>query len=612
MLRHCLLLVLLFPMVVSTYGQELPKPTPEQRDSIRYTDLKNRFYKHRITKEIYKLFFNDIYNRKKSAEVNTIEANPFLDFEGLEIASVTIKQLNLLGASVYDTTRKSNQFQHFVSNSLHRNTREKTIRKSLLLFREGDRVIPQQLKENERILRLSPVILDARILVTPRADQPELVDVLVLTQDVWSLVPVGSFSGFDNFRVGFNNSNVRGLTHSNAVAVRWRGADTLQQLGFRAIYTIPYIGRTFISGQAGFIWERDLKQQYLRFSKPFLSVETRYAGALEAGLTEIQEYKKDPQDPEHTNSYPVRYRYYDLWLGRAFKLRPRDPENTSRFITAVRFNNYHFTKRPFVSLDSNMIYWHQRALMFSVGYSNRNYKRDLLIYGFGRTEDVPIGNMLVVTGGTDNSEFGNRGYAGLQFSRGGYLPGNGGYLYGLINTGSYLQSGKMYQGVLNTTANYFTPLMRLGLSQIRQFINIRFTKGYHRDPLEYVNLTDEFGIRGVFSDQLIGTKRLNIGTETVLFTPGSLLGFRGAHFVYADFGLVANHNPIWKSKLYQSYGIGIRLRNEHLTFNTIELRVGYYPNIPTLSSPWRYKLLGITPLRLPDFDVSAPEIVPFR
>lgn len=169
-----------------------------------------------------------------------------------------------------------------------------------------------------------------------------------------------------------------------------------------------------------------------------------------------------------------------------------------------------------------------------------------------------------------------------------------------------------HQGLLSTTVNYFTPLIRVGLSQVRQFVNFRYTHGIRRDALEYINLTDEYGIRGVFSDQLVGKKRLNAGIETVLFTPGSFLGFRGAHFIFADFGLIAQDNKIWTSKLYQAYGAGVRLRNEHLTFKTIEFRIAYYPNIPTLTRDWRFRLQGVTTLKLQDFEMSAPEIIPFQ
>lgn len=606
-------LVLLWILPCCLFGQEKSSLTTAEKDSIRYTRLKERFYKRKITKGIYRLFFNDVYNRKKSSgEVVNIDTNPFDEYAGLTIRKIDIRQLNMLGESVHDTNRISNRFQTFVSTKLHRNTSQQVIRKSMLLFSEGDVVDPLLFQDNERILRQNNAILDARIIIVPIRGDLNRVDVLVLLQDIWPIIPEGSFGGFSSFRLGVTNHNVRGWAHSNTISVRWRQADTLQQLGMRAIYTIPYIGRSFISGQMGVIWERDLKHQFLRFSRPFLSVETVHAGAVETGVKEIREYKKETKNVEQTITYTSRYGYYDLWYGRAFRFNASAENPNKRLVAAARYYKYRYLRRPEVTADSNRAYWNQSAVLLSFGYSDRNYFRDLLIFGFGRTEDVPVGSMMTFTVGRDMTEFGSRGYAGLRFSKGGYLPQNLGYVYALVDAGSYLQLKKVHQGVLSTYMNYFTPLLPVGLSQVRQFVNFRYTQGFKRDALEYINLTDEYGIRGVFSDQLVGKKRLNMGMETVLFTPGSFLGFRGAHFVFADFGLIANTGKLGSGKLYQAYGAGIRLRNEHLTFKTIEFRLAYYPNIPTLSSDWRFRMSGMTTLRLQDFDMSAPEIVPFR
>lgn len=594
------------------FGQEAPELTRAQKDSIRYTRIRERMYKRKVTREVYRLFFRDVYNQKKTAgsEVTEVEVNPFEAFKGRTVRQISVHQLDVMGASVYDTTRQGNRLQRFVSRKLHINTQERAIRRSMLLFKEGDEVDPLLFKENERILRQSKVLLDARIRIYPVSE--EEVDVEVLVQDIWPVIPEGSFSGLNNFKAGFTNHNVKGWTHSSTNIVRWRGEDTLQKLGFRSIYTIPYIKRSFVSGQAGFIWERDLKQQFLKFERPFLSVETRYAGAFEMGFKEVREYRKETRNLDTTFMFPVQHAYLDVWAGRAFGLGSSAENETKRLVVASRFYSHSYLKRPVVSVDSNRAYWNQSNLLFSAGFSNRKYRRDLLIFGFGRTEDVPMGSMVSATVGRSNTEFGSRGYAGVRFSKGGYLSGKYGYLYGLADMGSYLKGGEPHQGVLSTTVNYFTPLMRFGLSQVRQFVNLRYTQGFNRDPLEYINLTDEYGLRGVRSDRLIGKKRLNLGVETVLFSPGSILGFRGAHFAYVDLGLIADEGKLWSSRLYSGFGLGIRLRNEHLTFNTIEFRLSYYPNVPALSSPFRFGVSGATSLQLQDFDISAPAIVPLR
>ena len=166
--------------------------------------------------------------------------------------------------------------------------------------------------------------------------------------------------------------------------------------------------------------------------------------------------------------------------------------------------------------------------------------------------------------------------------------------------------------MISAEINYISNLIPFRYSFFRQFVNIRFAKGINRDPLDYLNISGDQGIRGINNDRLIGTKKLTIGTETVFFSDKSLLGFRIAYFVFADIGLVNGVPHLWQSPLYQGYGLGLRLRNENLAFNTLQLRFGYYLNIPELSSPTRFATSGNVPLRLRDFDISAPAIAPFQ
>jgi hypothetical protein len=595
------------------WGQDIPISTEAAKDSVRYTRLKNRLDKNRFSRELHKLLFRDIYNRKQSTaeEVKRIK-NAFEDYEGYRIRNITIKQLNVLGASVHDTTRVPKKFDTFVSKNIHINSKEVALRRALLLFKEGDWVDPVLMIDNERIIRQSDVFVDVRILPVPVDKSGRDVDVLVLIQDAWPVVPEGGFSGFDDFRIGLTNYNVLGQLHKSRTLVRWDKKDTVQNFGFRTVYTVPYINRTLVSAELGVIWERDLKHQYIRAARSFLTRGTKYAGAVEFGLRDVREYRKEPLSTEYSYIYNVKTVYQDAWLGRAFPLKSESNNPNRRFVATARHYSFTHLNRPEVSSDSNRTYWNQSNLLLSLGFSNRNYKRDFLIYGFGRTEDVPVGSMASVTLGQGFTEFGNRWYLGSRYSKGTYISERGGYLYGLLDFGTFLKKNNVHQGMLGVTFNYFSPLMSLGLRKMRQFINLRYTEGFNRDDLEYINLTDRFGMRGISSDLLIGKKRLNLGSETVLFSHSSLLGFRAATFAFIDLGLVSNEGSIWNSKLYQAYGLGLRLRNEHLTFNTIELRLAYYPNIPVNSSPVRFGASGATPFRLYDFDIEAPRIVPFE
>jgi hypothetical protein len=162
--------------------------------------------KTKFSRAVYRLLFRDVYNQGKVTEVKKIETNPFTPYEGMVIRKIYIRQLDILGESVYDTTRKGNQLERFLSKKLHTNTRENIIRKSFLMFSEGDDIQAQVLKDNERLLRSNRTIVDARIIVVPRTDVTWMADVIVLIQDSWSLNFFGGFSSFKKFNVGVSKT----------------------------------------------------------------------------------------------------------------------------------------------------------------------------------------------------------------------------------------------------------------------------------------------------------------------------------------------------------------------------------------------------------------------
>nr|WP_080240574.1 hypothetical protein [Spirosoma rigui] len=591
-----------------------------QRDSVFYTKLKTSMYKRRLTRQLYDAVFRDVYNsRVRTGEVNQIEVNPFTIFEGRIIGSIYIRRLGVFGQTVYDTLRQPGNWVERTGNRLHVNTRENIIRRSYLLFQEGDAVSPNVLRDNERLLRNTSIFHDARILVLPREGSRQFVDVYVITQDVWSLLPTGGASALNRFSVGFEQRNLQGLGHQLYSQVTYDGNDPRQKAEYRGRYTVPFIGKTFLTAQAELLYLRDLKQASVRLFRPFLTPDTKYAGSIEINHTRVNDRVITRTDCVLVA--PLRYNYSDVWFGRSFRLFYRqqnsDEKGRSRLIVAIRNTNYEYTGRPAVTADTNQRYQDSRTTLFSVGFSRRKYTRDVLIYGFGRTEDVPIGESIAAVIGFDNAELGQRLYTGLNFSQGKYVRRIG-YVYGLVSLGGYTRTKGIEQSVISLESNYFSPLLKTKWGNMRHFFNTRFTTGINRFENEYITLgssgsginTDGIGIN---SDALRGTKRWLINYENILFSRLSLVGFRVAFISFANVGLVSfPDRSLLRGPLYQGYGIGFRLRNENLTFNSFQIRLSYFPNIPGNRVPFRNSFEGVPALRFRDFDLSAPLIVPYR
>ncbi len=599
-------------------GQPLTEKVKDTRDekddSLLYTGIKQRLYKSKIGKGIYGLLFKDVYNSAAKGQVSKIALNPFLEYEGYIIRSIKVKSLNVFGHSVYDTTRRPRNVVEKLGNKVHVITKERIIRNSFITFAESDAIDAEKFKNNERLLRQQQFLHDARIYIDPVPGKKNLADVTVVVHDNWALSPVLNYSSSQRFGIELHHNNFGGQAHEVVAGYFTDDRIPLQKNNFYASYTIPYIKKSLITAQSNLFYTGEEKSLNLKLFRPFLTPEIKYAGAAELGYFKNQ-IRDKVRGLDSTFYYPVSNYLTDLWLGRAFPLffGDKDFKKQSRIILAARARKYTFTQRPALSADSNQTYQNRRSYLFNIGFSNRTYRRDVLIYGFGRTEDVPEGYLGSLVLGRDNAELGLRNYYGIKMAKGRYLYHNKGYLYSVVNLGSYVKNKTLEQGILSYQGYYYSPLISWKLSKIRQFVNFNFTQGLNRFNTveERLNLSDD-GIRGVRSDSLQGIKKLVVNFETVLFSRASLAGFRIAPYVFADFGLVNyKETALFKSPLYSGFGIGCRLRNENLAFNTFQLRLGIYPNIPNVAT-YRFAFGGEQILQLKDFDISAPEEIRFR
>jgi hypothetical protein len=580
-----------------------------RQDSAMYTRFKQRMYRHRLTRQFYDALFRDVYNSgRNSVEVSKIEENPFTPFAGKVIGQIYIRRLDVFGKSVYDTLRNSSNWAEKFANRLHVNTQEGIIKRSYLLFKQGDDIDPNVLRDNERLLRNAGIFHDARILVVPRANSRQFVDVYVITQDIWSLLPDGGVGGPTNFNLGFDQRNFRGFGHRLYSNVAWNGQEQGQKFEYRGRYTIPYISKTFVSAEANVQFLRDYKQLSVRAYRPFLTPDTKYAGSVELATIWLRNRLIDRIDSVQV--FPLNYNYSDVWLGRSLRLfGGRElPLGRARVVLAVRRTSFQYLRRPNVRPDTNQLYQNTRTVLASVGFSQRRYVRDVLIYGFGRTEDVPVGMLLSVTGGLDQGELGERVYLGFNVARGQYFQ-NLGYVYGAVSVGSYSAVDQFRQKTFALTTNYFSPLHQTRWGNMRHFLNLGLTIGSDRFTNQYITLSGINGV-GVSSDALRGSKRLTLSYENILFSRLNLAGFRIAIISFMNLGVISfPERALLGGPIYQGYGLGFRIRNENLTFNSFQIRLAYYPNIPDNPAALRFAVDGVPVSRFRDFDILAPATV---
>lgn len=180
------------------------------------------------------------------------------------------------------------------------------------------------------------------------------------------------------------------------------------------------------------------------------------------------------------------------------------------------------------------------------------------------------------------------------------------YLYSFFSFGGFYARNSFKQGALNIYLGLYTPLFNLGRWYIRQFINLRSTSGLERYKVKYVDLNDQvFGISKIKED-----KRLTVNIESVFFRPLSFYGFQIAYYGFLHMAAIGTSmNLVRMNEFFASFGGGIRLRNEGLIIQTIDIRRGYIPRLPNGGSSFIYSFSGSDPSQVKLLSIGKPEVV---
>jgi hypothetical protein len=139
---------------------------------------------------------------------------------------------------------------------------------------------------------------------------------------------------------------------------------------------------------------------------------------------------------------------------------------------------------------------------------------------------------------------------------------------------------------------------------------LRYKNGINRFKYEWINLKEE--VRGVSSDNSRGTSKTTFTSEAVLFTNSFIYGFRLAPYVFADFGTIRydQANP-YEGRFYSGIGLGLRIRNESLVFQTLDISFAVYPNRQTGDKLYRVLVETSEPDIFQDIKVGEPYVLPF-
>jgi hypothetical protein len=576
-----------------------PSYSNEDKTYIFLDSLRNRASKSLITSKLYD--FVIIPEQYGSANGSTGESDlSYLGYSGKKIRKIEIERLDVFGTNVnYPSYYNPNNIEKLL-NKTHFSTNEFIIRKNLL-FTEGDTVSPLIMSDNERILRQLPYIDDARIIVSQVSE--EEVDVVVRTKDIYSLGAGFSYTNIEKGTVSLFEKNIFGMGHEFGIEVPY-DADASDSPGFGVKYNVNNIIKSFIDLNLYFTDGLGEKSYGFGLNKRLLSSTTKYA----AGISIRQMITSEDLDTLSVPA-PLKYNLQDYWILRSFLI---DKESVKRIIFGIRYTNNNVFDRPYIMPDSYYYLQNYRLFLGSAAFSMQKYYKTNLIYSYGRTEDIPYGGLVKITAGKEYNEFKKRTYLGIDISS-GILSNTLGYFYASAGLAAFVSNRETEQGLFLLKIKHFSNLFFAGRSRLRNFVSVDYTRGFDRYADEYLRFENENGLSGFRNDSLSGNQRLTVSIESVLFSPLNLYGFRFALFGFTDLSLLSGSNElIGNGNVLTGIGLGLRIRNDNLVFNTFQLRLGFFPNLPAYSKISNLIVSGEQLLRSENFDPGPPSIIPYR
>jgi len=518
-------------------------------------------------------------------------------YDGKEINTIIIEQHNF-STNINLPQLNNKDFFTQLANKLHISSKDETIRKNLF-FKPNDSFNPIIIAYNEKWLRDLPFLQDARIIATILPYDTSKVDIHVISKDI---LPYGGQLNIRNensFQANISNANFWGVGH--AIQINHNFDQTRNpNPGWGYDINLRNILGSFININGGINDysnnivnnEPSSFKQYLRGSLPLLNPLSNWTGGFEfSSFKNKNVYPTIWTDSLFKNQLQYENDYTDFWLGYQLFQKNKSKDNYRRFILMRHVEN-HFDSRPIHYLDQlDKNYQNINAHFFAFTLFKQEVIRTKYLYGFGRNEDLPIGQSITFTAASYQRDESRLPYFGIRFEK-YVLHTNGDYTHLLMNGGSSyfentIQDFRWLSSIEKISRlKYFDN----GLGY-RNILNISFTQTLKNKFNEALLINSIYGIPQLNEERIKGGTRISANWETNIYNSKQWFGFKHAPFLFANVTYMRTvGEPIEMGDIYTAIGSGMRVRNENLIFGTIELKGYYFPRTQLQLSTWNISL----------------------
>ncbi len=552
----------------------LPEPKDENnKSSIFYDSLKVKASRKPVSRLIYDIIVTG-YSPVSDVESEAIRY--YSQANGKTIGKISFLRLDVFGPSLQDTSRKAKSLLEHLGNKLHTRSDLNNLRKNLII-KPGESIDAETLYENERIFRTLPRIKDARFILIPDSLNDNTINLLLITQDRFSIGVSGVVEGSEAAKAQIYNRNFFGLGHEASISLVGH-LNRKPYLGIESFYKINNINGKFLNFSAGYYNTYRSEGAVLHFEKPFIRTIDKWGYGINAYT-----FRRTRELPELIRPFResvLQYNQISGWGARNFQLGSKENPH-SQLTLSLQYINRQYEDRPLPPQGEVQYFAGTNHYLTGLTWSQRSYIPDMLIYGYGITEDIPKGFKNEVVVGFDNNENGERLYSHIFLSNGNFLRKKAGYLYLYGGASTYYSKNTQHQGLIEGGLNYISGLHGNGRARFRHFLRIDYMRGINRFEIENLYFEKNNLIRGFESRQIFGKERLSMNLESVYFQRRDFYRFNIAFFTFVDLGILGKEQKlIFKERYYGGLGAGIRLHNESLVLKTILIRLAFYPKHP--------------------------------
>lgn len=562
---------------------------------------------NKFLSSIYPLIFQSVSTTETEGQELSQEL-PYENYDGRIIRSIKIKRLDVFGTSVNDTTLVAHSRLETTLNKTHVNTHQYVIRRYLLI-KEGEPLNAKVLSDNERILRDVSIFEDAWFYLSEVAGT-DSVDVVLAIKDIYPLGVDLTVRGFSNSRIRLYNKNVLGSASQVEQAMEYNTTDKPYFYLTKGAYIIRNVFGEFADIRNYWMIGPDARGLGMEGFKPFLTPETRVGGGVK-----IEKLWKNAIEATDGTKQNLHYLHYDVWLGYAPLIKRLSDLSTPMRMQAYvlgRINTIHHYNK--MALNDSLFpnQYSFRRKLITVGLLWSGSVRRNMILGFGRTEDIPVGALIETTFGRSDSDRETGFYTGFKLSRGINLS-SGAHIFAQLETGGYWNKNSLTDGALNMNIKLISKLFNANYSRIRVYGVINYTRGINRVSQQMFSIKPYHFPTTYNHFSQHGHDRLNIKSETVVFTPIYLLGFRCAFYGVAELALITDKpGKLLSSSPIPAFEIGIKVRNEHLVFSTFKLGLTWFPVANDKNQHFLFGIGDQEPTGLELLNIQAPGFIEYR